>query len=227
MSTKKRSIKGNLFGEKNLTYMAYQKIKEMMFNYEIIPGQRLIFVDFAKRLKVSRTPVNNALNILANEGFLDFVPNQGYWVHQITRGEADALHEIREIIELGAIGKVIQNLTPEKLEVLKRRRILYENSIIEQLNRGRFALDQEYHASYIQMAGNQYLTEYFREVYQRLFFRNRIEGLPPGRAQQVVLEHEEIFKAIGLRDVKSAKRLIKSHIKAGKEYIYSSVFGKG
>ena len=49
--------------EANLTQMVYHRIKEMMSNYEIIPGQRLVFVDLANQLGVSRTPVNNALSI--------------------------------------------------------------------------------------------------------------------------------------------------------------------
>lgn len=210
--------------DKNLTQMAYRRIKEMMFNYEIVPGQRLIFIDLAKRLGVSRTPVNNALSILANEGFLDFVPNQGYTVHQITKEEASALYEVREILELGAIGQAIKNLTPEKLEVLKQKKILYEKAVSEQITRGRFTLDQEFHASYIQMAENPYLTDYFREVYQRIFLRHRIEGLPVGRAREVVTEHNEIFKAIKVKDIKRAKELIRFHIKAGKEYIFSAIF---
>ncbi len=210
--------------DKNLTQMAYRRIKEMMFNYEIVPGQRLIFVDLAKRLGVSRTPVNNALSILANEGFLDFVPNQGYTVHQITKEEANALYEIREILELGAIGQAIKRLTPEKLEDLKEKKILYEKAVSEQITRGRFTLDQEFHACYIQMAENPYLTDYFREVYQRIFLRHRIEGLPAGRAREVVIEHNEIFKAIKAKDIKRAKELIRQHIKAGKEYIFSAIF---
>jgi DNA-binding GntR family transcriptional regulator len=210
--------------DKNLTQMAYRRIKEMMFNYEIVPGQRLIFIDLAKRLGVSRTPVNNALSILANEGFLDFVPNQGYTVHQITKEEANALYEVREVIEVGAIGLAIQKLTPEKLENLKKQKALYEKAVTEQITRGRFMLDQEFHACYIQMAENPYLTDYFREVYQRIFLRHRIEGLPAGRAREVVSEHNEIFKAIKAKDVKRAKELIKLHIKAGKEYIFSAIF---
>jgi DNA-binding GntR family transcriptional regulator len=219
----RRSI-ANLSGDKNLTQMAYRKIKEMMFTYDIVPGQRLVFIDLAKRLGVSRTPINNALSILANEGFLDFVPNQGYSVHQITQEEASALYEVREILELGAIGQAIQKLTPEKLESLKRQRSLYEKSVLEQVTRGRFTLDQEFHACYVQMAENPHLTDYFREVYQRIFLRHRIEGLPVGRARKVVSEHNEIFKAIALKDIKSAKELIKRHIKAGKEYIFSAIF---
>ena len=225
MTIKKRpQSKADLNGDQNLTQMVYRKIKEMMLHYDIVPGQRLIFVDFAKRLGVSRTPVNNALGILANEGFLDFVPNQGYTVHQITRDEASALYEVREILELGGIDQAVQKLTPEKIENLKRRKSLYEKSVIDQVTRGRFTLDQEFHACYIQMAENPYLTDYFREIYQRIFLRHRIEGLPAGRAKEVVSEHKEIVKAIALKDGGAVKGLIKQHIKAGKDYIFSAIF---
>ena len=210
-------------GISNLTDMAYRKIKAMMMNYDIVPGQRLIFVDLAKRLGVSRTPVNSALGILAAEGFLDFVPNQGYTVHEITHHEASNLYELRKILEMGAIEKVIERVTPEKLELLKKRQNLYEKAILDNISRGRFALDQEFHAAYIQMADNPYLTSYFREIYQRIFLRHRIEGLRPGRAKEVVSEHKALFEAIRQRDVKRARNLIEQHIDAGEKYIFSAV----
>lgn len=218
--------RGILNNEKNLTQMVYRKIKEMMQNYEIIPGQRLIFSDLAQRLGVSRTPVNNTLSILANEGFLDFVPNQGYTVHQITEEEAESLYEIREIIELGSIGKAIRRLTPEKFDSLERQKNLYEKAVADQVSRGRFVLDQEFHACYVQICGNLYLADYFREVYQRIFLRHRIEGLLAERAQKVVSEHYEICEAISLRDVERAKESIKSHIESGRQYIFSVIFSK-
>jgi DNA-binding GntR family transcriptional regulator len=216
--------KAILNNEKNLTHMVYRKIKEMMLNYEIVPGQRLIFSDLAKRMGVSRTPVNNALSILANEGFLDLIPHQGYSVHQITKDEAESLYEIREIIELGSLGKAIRALTPEKLEELEEKKRLYENAVVDQVSRGRFTLDQEFHACLVQMSNNLYLADYFREVYQRIFLRHRIEGLRADRAQKVVSEHNEIFEAVSLRDMEWAKESIKSHIKAGKDYIFSIIF---
>ena len=216
--------KAILNNEKSLTQMVYRKIKEMMLNYEIVPGQRLIFSDLAKRMGVSRTPVNNALGILANEGFLDLIPHQGYSVHQITKDEAESLYEIREIIELGALGKAIRALTPEKLGELEEKKRLYENAVVDQVSRGRFTLDQEFHACLVQMSDNLYLADYFREVYQRIFLRHRIEGLLAERAQKVVSEHYEICEAISLRDVEWAKESIKFHLKAGKEYIFSIIF---
>lgn len=213
-------------GEKNLTQWVYEQIKGMMLNYEIIPGQRLVFVDLARRLRVSRTPVNNALSILAKEGFLDFVPNQGYAVHQITEEEAGSLYEIREIIELGAVGKAIRKLTPERLSSLEQKKRLYEKAVAARVSRDRFVLDQEFHAAYVELSENVYLGDYFREVYQRIFLRHRIEGLRAGRAEAVVFEHREILEAIGTRDVDRAKESIKFHIGAGKRYIFSVIFGE-
>lgn len=218
------NTKGIPNNEKNLTQKVYQTIKEMMLDYEIVPGQRLIFIDLANQLGVSRTPVNNALSILANEGFLDFIPNQGYSVHKITKEEAESLYEIREIIELGSVGKVMRKLTPEKLEILERKKHLYENAVVEQVSRGRFTLDQEFHAFFVQMSENLYLADYFREVYQRIFLRHRIEGLLADRAQKVVSEHNEIFEAVSLKNGERTRESIKAHIKAGKEYIFSIIF---
>jgi DNA-binding GntR family transcriptional regulator len=209
---------------KDLVHVAYEKIKGMMLDYEIVPGQRLVFIDLAEKLGVSRTPVNIALSVLFREGFLDFAPNQGYRVHEITLKEANDLYDLREILEMGAIDQAIRLSTPGTLEKLKEQKRLYDRSVIEQVTRGRFALDQEFHASYIDMAGNPYLTEYFREVYQRIFLRHRIEGLPANRTQKVVLEHQEIFEAVSIGDAKNARLFIRKHIRAGKDYIFSSIF---
>jgi len=224
MSQTNLNTKGISKDERNLTYWVYSKIKEMMLHYQIIPGQRLVFIELAQRLGVSRTPVNNALSILANEGFLDFVPDQGYRVHEITLDEAESLYEIREMMELGAIGKAIRKSTLEKLEKLEKQKTEYEKAVVQRVSRGRFTLDQEFHASIIKMSENLYLADYFREIFQRTFLRHSIEGFRSGRAQEVVLEHNKIFQAIKLKDVERAKDLIKSHIHRGKEYIFSIIF---
>ena len=224
MTQPNQNARGISKDEKNLTSTVYGKIKEMMLNYEIVPGQRLTFNDLAQRLGVSRTPVNNALSIMANEGFLDFIPNQGYRVHEIRRDEAESLYEIREMMELGAIGKAIRKLTPDKLGKLEKRKTEYEKAVAQRVSRERFTLDQEFHACIVQMSEILYLADYFREIFQRTFLRHRIDGFGSDRAREVVLEHNKIFQAIKLRDVELAKDLLKAHIHRGKDYIFSVIF---
>lgn len=213
-------------GHKNLTMAAYDSIKQMMLNYDIVPGQRLIFVDLAKQLGVSRTPVNNALSILAKEGYLDFVPNQGYSVHKLTIEEAESLYEIREILELGTIGKAIRNLTSDRLISLKEKKIEYEDSISDRVLRKLFILDAEYHATIIAMMGNTFLVERYRDICQRIFLRFRTEDLRVDRQREIVKEHDSLFQAVQIRDVEWAKELIRNHNSNAKKNLFAIIFNK-
>lgn len=210
--------------QKNLTVAVYNRIKEMMLTYDIVPGQRLVFIDLAKQLGVSRTPVNNALSILANEGYLDFVPNQGYSVHKLTEDEANQLYEIREIFEIGAIGKAIRNMTNESLKILEKRKLKYEKAISDRVHRSLFILDTEFHASPMDMIGNPVLAERYRDICQKIFLRFRVEDLPIQRIQEVVKEHDELFTAVAIRDVELAKKLIKNHNLMTKKNLFPIIF---
>ena len=211
-------------GKKNLTLAAYDRIMEMMLDYDIVPGQRLVFVDLAGQLGVSRTPVNNALSILAKEGYLDFVPNQGYSVHRLTRHEAEELYEIREILEVGAIGKVVRMVTDEKMRILERNKKEYERAISDRVHRKLFILDTEFHASLIGMIENRYLVERYRDICQKIFLRFRIDDLKVERISEIVHQHEEIYEAIHIRDVERAKELLKNHYRDSKRNLFAIIF---
>jgi DNA-binding GntR family transcriptional regulator len=210
--------------EQSLNEKVYQQIKQMMFTYEIIPGQKLVIGDIANKLGVSRTPINSALYHLGKEGFLDFVPNQGYTVHQLTKQEVDSLYDLRELLELGAVEKAIANLTRDKLKILKQREESFKKAVAEKVGRGRFLLDQEYHAYLVEMSDNLYIADYYREIYQRIFLRHRLSPLRGERTVHAPAEHHEIYEAIRQRDVNRAKKAISAHIQAGKEYVYSFIF---
>lgn len=210
--------------QKNLTLAVYYRIREMMLNYEIVPGQRLVFVDLAEQLGVSRTPVNNALSILAKEGYLDFVPNQGYSVHRLTQEEAEALYEIREILEVGTIGKAIRKMSDRDLKVFKQRKLDYANAITDRVHRKLFILDTEFHAGLIEMTGNTIIAGKYRDICQKIFLRHRTEDLRIERIRQIVEEHERIFEAVRLKDVARTKELIKDHNINARKNLFSIIF---
>lgn len=210
--------------QKNLTLRIYNNIKQMMFNYDIVPGQRLVFADLAKELNVSRTPVNNALSILAKEGFLDFVPNQGYSVHKLTLEEAKGLYEIKAIFELGTIEKAIQKATPEKIINLEEKKNAYETSVKQRVDRNLFILDTEFHSAICGMVGNPYIVDQYKDICQRIFLRFRIEYLQVDRIYEIINEHGKLFKAISSMDVSGAKKLIKLHNEESMQNLFSIIF---
>lgn len=210
--------------KKNLTLAVYDSIKAMMLNYEIVPGQRLISVDLASQLGASRTPVNSALGILAKEGYLNFVPNQGYSVHKLTRKEAESLYEIREILELGSIGKAIRMMHPDSLRILEARKQQYETALSDRVTRELFVLDAEFHAGIMEMLDNIYLADRYRDICQRIFLRFRIEDLRLERIREIIQEHQELFEAIRLRDVEWARDLVKKHNHNARKNLFALIF---
>ena len=210
--------------QKNLTLAVYYRIKEMMLNYDIVPGQRLVFVDLAKQLGVSRTPVNNALSILAKEGYLDFVPNQGYSVHRLTLDEAECLYEIREILEIGTIGKAIREMTDHHLQIFEERKNAYRQAITDRVQRKLFILDTEFHAAIIEMINNPLLVERYLDLCQKIFLRFRTEDLLVERTLEIVKEHEEMFDAVRIRDVDRAKELIRAHHANSRKSLFAIIF---
>ena len=210
----------------NLTLKVYHRIIELMLNYEIVPGQRLVFIDLATQLGVSRTPVNNALSILAQEGYLDFVPNQGYSVHKLTRKEAENLYEFREVLEVGFLGKAIRNMTEKKQRNFEKSKLNYEEAISNRVDRRLFILDTEFHAAIIDMAGNEVLSSRYRDICQKIFLRFRTEDLQLARILEIKREHHELFEAICHKDVERAKELVRLHHKASQGKLFPIIFPK-
>jgi len=211
----------------NLTLKVYENIIELMLRYEIVPGQRLVFIDLAKQLNVSRTPVNNALSILAQQGYLDFVPNQGYSVHKLTREEAENLYAIREVLESGFIGDAIRNMSDKSLKALKKRKDDYEKAIAGHVNRKLFILDTEFHAAILDMVGNEILSAQYRDICQKIFLRFRTEDLRLNRIMDIKDEHNELYEAIRLRDIERSIELVKHHHKSSQQNLFPVIFPAG
>jgi len=208
----------------NLTLKVYNQIIELMLHYEIVPGQRLVSIDLAKQLGVSRTPVNNALSILAQEGYLDFVPNQGYSVHKLTLKEAENLFEIRETLEVGFLGKAIRDMTAQKIANVKKRKVDYEKAISGHVNRKLFILDTEFHAAIIDMAENDILSAQYRDICQKIFLRFRTEHLRMNRILDIKEEHNDLYEAIRIKDVECSKELVKMHHKHARNSLFPIIF---
>ena len=93
---------------KTLIEYAYQKIKQMIFQQKVIPGQRLVYSDLCKLFNMSRTPIINALTRLEQEGFLVSEAFRGFQVKPIDLQELWDLFGVREALESYAIEKAIE-----------------------------------------------------------------------------------------------------------------------
>lgn len=205
----------------SLDQEAYSYLKNMIFEYKLVPGQKLLSQDLADRIGVSRTPVKNALIQLEREGFVRLTPNKGFYVAELSRREAEELFEVREALETLAVGKAIEEFTEDGYAELTRRKDRYEAAVESRLTRGRFLLDRDFHLQVANMGKNDALVRMLQQSLELVFLKHRMEGLSQERGFAVRREHEDIWRAIRERDVEKGIRTAKFHIRRNKENIFS------
>jgi DNA-binding GntR family transcriptional regulator len=185
----------------NLTVKVYRHLLDRLLNSQLVAGQRLVFADLARDFKVSRTPVSNALSILASQGYLDLYPNRGYLVHSYSNNEIHDLLELKSILEFSLLGKAVIRAEERDLEQLQRCQLNGSNALANNRIRCYARYDVEFHVTILDLAGCHSGTEMYREVMQKLAVAavNQDHPFPPQDALEQ--DHEEILAAIRHKDV--------------------------
>jgi len=189
----------------------------MIFYQRISPGQKLIYRELAVVLGMSSTPVQLALCKLEQEGFVERIPNIGYYVRRIDIREIEDLFDLRQILEVYAIEQAIQNQTPEDLEILHQMMLSHKNHDIQIYDRKKLLLDAEFHWQIAAMSKNQAILRQLRSIFEHSYLRSRVELLPPDRLLVTAAQHAAIYEMIREHKTARAKKAIATHIREAKE----------
>lgn len=202
-------------GPKSLSDQAYQQIKQMIFDFALMPGDRCSESDLAQRLAVSRTPLRQALQRLEREGFLQVLPKTGWQVAPLDFDTFDELYDLRVLIECHAAQQLVD------AEVRTGLRTLADVWMVPAAMRladgaevGR--LDEQFHADLVQASGNREMSRVHREITERIRIIRRLDFSKPARVEATYDEHARILRAITRRRGEEAQRLLRAHIEQSK-----------
>jgi len=224
-SGQKRSKQKEAPREESPVDLAFRKIKEMMFHHEIVPGQKLLYQELAKKLNMSITPIIQALNRLQLLNIVYSERNKGYYVGEADPVEAEELFIAREALETFLVPTIIEKLTDEKLEAIDRAVKEHVKAVsVPQYRRSMMIIDTNYHLEIIKCAENKVIYNICRLNFEQIYLKYRPEYLREKRLKAAAMEHKEIFEALKSRDVNKTRRLIKQHIRAGREHIVGSLW---
>ncbi len=198
---------------------AHNRIKNMIYLNQLAPGQKIIYSDLSKRLNTSVTPVIQALNRLEANGFVNYTPNKGYFVGEITQEEAMELYEAREAMEIYIIPKIIRNITKQAIEEIKAIFRKYNQEAHAGSNRKIILVDAQFHLKLAEYSGNEVINTMLGEVFEKLYLKYRPEYLEAPQAKEVASEHRQILDALGRGDAKTAINFTRRHIAASKDRI--------
>lgn len=195
---------------------AYTAIKKMISTYQLVPGQKMDYAFLAQKLKMSKTPIVNALNRLEQEEFVVSLPNRGFFIKEAEIKEVTELFRVREGLEMIVVEDGIINSTPHMLREIETAMITHAKYDYQTSSRHRQILDASFHLKIAEMTENRNLCRLLKYVFEHIYLRHRVEGLPPQRFAQTAKEHQNILAAIKKKNVKRAKKLMTDHIRAGK-----------
>ena len=197
-----------------LREVTYEAIKLQIITCEIKPGEYVNELQLARRLRIGRTPVHQALTRLMNDGMVDVIPRKGVIVRPIS------LNEILHIIHVRLVNACYcALLAAERADdkdiaslrnVSKRARHCLSTGDIKAL----VLLDLEFHSLIASAARNVVLAELLRTLHERslrlwLLIPNALD-----HGESMLQQHEAILQAICDRDAKKAETAMRQHIEA-------------
>jgi DNA-binding GntR family transcriptional regulator len=202
---------------------AYTKIKSMINLNQLAPGQKIISNDLARKLKISPTPLIQALNRLEASGFVVYQPNKGYFISEITVEEAHQLYEAREALESYLVPKIIANIGRDDIEDI--RAAFRDYGDLENMlpDRHFIMADAKFHLRLAEYAKNETILKMLREIFEKLFLRYPPHYLLTARVKEIAAEHRSILEAYARRDVVAALAVTQSHIVQGRDRIINSL----
>lgn len=202
-----------------LREIVYEQLKIQILTGKIAPGTRMMEVELAEDLGVSRTPVREAIRKLEKEALVVIEPRRGAYVSDVSVKEMVDTLVVREDLEALAASLTAKRITKEELEGLEKKVTDYSEAIasgdMEQIIRA----DESFHHKIVALSGNKALIQLFSSV-QELSLRFRYLYYEDfTRYENMPVEHKEILEAIKTGDGDAAKIVSDNHVKKLKEFV--------
>lgn len=204
--------------------VAFRRIKEMMYHHEIVPGQKLPYQVLARKLDMSITPIIQALNRLQLANIVYSEPNKGFYVGEADPEEAAELFTALEALETFLVPSIIENLTDKKLERIESAMKEYVEAASTPVYRRLLMIkDTNFHLKIAECAGNKVIYDLCHRILEQIYLKYRPEYMREDRMTEAAQEHKALLEALRQRDGKKVARLLKRHIRKGRDHIVGSL----
>lgn len=192
-----------------LREIVFETIREAIISGVLKPGERLMEVQLAEEMGVSRTPVREAIRKLELENFVVMIPRKGAYVADISTKDVVDVFEIRSALESLAAGLAAERITEEELEELKQ--ILVQNGESQSLEEV-IAVDTKFHDVLYKASRNERLVQIISNLREQIQMFRSTTLASPGRIKNTLEEHKKIVAAVAERNILLAQELAQEHI---------------
>jgi DNA-binding GntR family transcriptional regulator len=202
----------------NLVDEACKGIEGMIYSSVLVPGQRLIYQDLAKRLNTSITPVIQALNRLECSKVVRYEQNKGYSIREITEDEARELYEAREALEIFLVPSIVEKLNSAHLNAVKKSFDEYELEAASEFRPMLMFKDAQFHLRIAACAEKKTIYDMLEELYKRIYLQYRPKYISDKKVKEFRAEHMMILDALEKGDADEIIAHSRDHIHRGMQY---------
>lgn len=202
-------------------------LRQTIINGDLRPGERLVEPLLAEQLKVSRTPVREAIFQLENEGLVKRIPYRGAVVAEISSRDVSEIYTIKSAIEGLAARLACRNASPLQVKQLRALLKQMENYVSKRDLDRYTRVSRDFHFQIMKTADNRWLLDIYKRLDPPIHGLRILALSLPGRPKDSVKEHRAILEAIARKDRVKAELLTQQHVRKAGEILTRNFVERG
>jgi DNA-binding GntR family transcriptional regulator len=192
-----------------------ERLRTQIFERQLEPGAWIDEMKLSADYGISRTPLREALKVLAVEGLVTMKPRRGAYVAEMSRDDVAQIYHLLALLESDAAGEVARSATGEQLSRLQALHDQLERQVRQR--DAFFATNERFHMALLDIAGNRWRTQIVTDL-RKVMKLNRHHSLfKQGRMADSLGEHRLLMDALKRRNAARATALMKAHFESGLE----------
>ncbi len=194
-----------------------ERLRQRIFAHELTPGTWIDEQKLAEQYGISRTPLREALKVLASEGLVELKPRRGCYVTEISRQDLDDIFPLMAMLEARCAVEAVRHARPVDVRDLEGIHERLEAAARDGRIDAFFEANQEFHRRIQELSGNRWLLSVIQDL-RKVLKLSRLHSLSlEGRLQQSLDEHRAIMAAFAAGNAEGAERLMHDHLLSGRD----------
>ena len=192
--------------------VVFYTLRQAILKGELEPGERLMEMQLAEQIGVSRTPIREAIRKLELEGLVLMIPRRGAIVAKITEKDLKDVLEVRASLERLSTKLACERMEEETIEELREAQEAFKAALRGDDITLQAQKDVEFHDVIYKSTNNLRLIQMLNNLREQMY-RYRLEYLKDGTShQKLVEEHEAIIEALSRRDTEETTNIMVGHV---------------
>ena len=195
------------------------RLREQIFSKQLPSGSWLDEQSLADQFGISRTPMREAIKVLASEGLVTIKMRRGAYVTEVVRRDLEQIFTVLSLLEGQAAKEAATKATEDELNLLDHLHHRLEKAAADRDLEQFFEINVKFHDLIQEIAGNRWMNNVIGDLRKVLKLHRRDSLTSTDRLQNSLVEHREILRALLKRDELAAESAMRKHLSRGLEAV--------